>query len=140
MGDARPTARRRQRVLAVEDDPVVSESFKTLLELLGNEVCAVMSGAAALDAARAFRPDIAFIDIDLPGVDGYEVAARLREEHGRRIRLYALTGFARPADRERALSAGFDVHIVKPVDIAVLKALLAEDEAEPGSGTRHSPP
>jgi len=140
MGDARPTALRRQRVLAVEDDPAVSESFKTLLELLGNEVCAVMSGAAALEAARAFRPDIAFIDIDLPGVDGYEVAARLRAEHGPRIRLYALTGFARPADKERALSAGFDAHIVKPVDLAVLKAILAENQADLGSVTQRSPP
>ena len=139
MGDARPTALRRQRVLAVEDDPAVSESFKTLLELLGNEVCAVMSGPAALDAARTFRPDIAFIDIDLPGVDGYEVAARLRAEHGPRIRLYALTGFARAADKERALSAGFDAHIVKPVDLEALKELLAGNQPEPESGTQPNP-
>lgn len=115
----------RHRILAVEDDPDVSESFRVLLELIGNDVRTASDGPAALDAAREFHPDVAFIDIDLPGMNGYEVASRLRHEHGRQLKLYALTGFGQPADKERAMSAGFDVHIVKPLDLAFLEKLLA---------------
>lgn len=114
----------RNRILAVEDDPDVIESFKVLLELIGNDVRAVSDGPSAIDVARQFHPHFAFIDIDLPGMNGYEIANRLRQEHGSELRLYALTGFGQPADRERALQAGFDQHIVKPVDIQFLERLL----------------
>lgn len=124
-------SKRANRVLAVEDDPDVIESFKVLLELIGNEVRAVSDGPSALDVARQFHPDLAFIDIDLPGMNGYEVADRLRREHGRNMRLYALTGFGQPADRERALNAGFDLHIVKPVDMELLERLLSGELEKP---------
>ncbi|MFL6622992.1 MAG: response regulator [Sulfurifustaceae bacterium] len=119
--------KRRNRVLAVEDDPDVIESFRVLLELIGNEVRAVPDGPSALDAAREFHPNIAFVDVDLPGMNGYEVAERLRREYGRQIRLFALTGFGQPADRERALKAGFDLHLVKPIDLGFLQKLLNDD-------------
>ncbi|MFL6656388.1 MAG: response regulator [Sulfurifustis sp.] len=119
--------KRRNRVLAVEDDPDVIESFRVLLELIGNDVRAVPDGPSALDAAREFHPNIAFVDVDLPGMNGYEVAERLRREYGRQIRLFALTGFGQPADRERALKAGFDLHLVKPIDLGFLQKLLNDD-------------
>lgn len=122
-------SKRRNRVLAVEDDPDVIESFRVLLELIGNDVRAVPDGPSALNAARDFHPNIAFVDVDLPGMNGYEVAQRLRQEYGRQIRLFALTGFGQPADRERALKAGFDLHLVKPIDLAFLQRLLSDETA-----------
>jgi CheY-like chemotaxis protein len=76
--------------------------------------------------ALATNPDAALVDIGLPGIDGYEVARRLRAtEAGKRILLVALTGYGRPEDRDRSLQAGFDAHVVKPVDPGDLDALLA---------------
>lgn len=121
------TPKRRNRVLAVEDDPDVIESFRILLELIGNDVCAAPDGPSALEAAREFHPNIAFVDVDLPGMNGYEVAARLRRQYGRQIRLFALTGFGQPADRDRAIKAGFDLHLVKPIDLGFLQKLLNDD-------------
>lgn len=113
-----------RRVLTVEDDNDVAESFKLVLELIGSEVRTAGDGPAALELARRFHPDVAFIDIDLPGMNGYEVAERLRQEHGTRLRLFALTGFGQPTVKERALKAGFDRHLIKPISIDVLKQLL----------------
>lgn len=129
MNETRDTepVKRRNRVLAVEDDPDVIESFKILLEMMGNEVQTATDGPAALDVARQFHPDVAFIDVDLPGMNGYEVASRLRGEHGSRLRLFALTGFGQPGDRERALAAGFDRHLVKPIDLGALETLLGSN-------------
>lgn len=118
------TAPSGKRVLTVEDDPDVAESFRLLLEIIGSEVCIAADGPGALDLARRFRPDVVFVDLDLPGMDGYEVAARLRKEYGGRLRLYALTGFSQEAVRGRALDAGFDQHLVKPLGVEQLKALL----------------
>jgi CheY-like chemotaxis protein len=72
-------------------------------------------------------PDVALIDIGLPGLDGYQVARALRAAEGRRIRLIALTGYGQPEDRQRALDAGFDAHLVKPVDVDELARVLAEE-------------
>lgn len=112
------------RVLAVEDDPDVAESFRVLLELSGSEVRSVSNGLTALDTARQFHPNVAFIDIDLPGMDGYELARQLRREHGKNLRLFALTGFGQQRDKERSAEAGFDLHLVKPLDVRVLERLL----------------
>lgn len=115
---------RGYRILAVEDDPDVLESFKTLLELIGNEVRSARDGPSALAIAREFRPEVAFIDIDLPGMTGYEVAQRMRQEHGRTLRLYALTGLGQADVRARALQAGFDRYLIKPIDLEALQRLL----------------
>jgi CheY-like chemotaxis protein len=105
-----------RRVLIVEDNADAREMLGTALASAGHEVCEADTGAAALDAAASFRPDVGLIDIGLPGVDGYEVARRLRAtDEGQRMLLVALTGYGQPEDRRRARGAGFDAHLTKPV-------------------------
>jgi CheY-like chemotaxis protein len=92
-------------------------------------------GPSALEQAAAFAPDVVLLDIGLPGFDGYEVARRLRElPELRKTLIVALTGFGQESDRERALHAGFDEHLVKPVDLdvvqAVLRRRLGDDEGD----------
>jgi two-component system CheB/CheR fusion protein len=103
-------------VLIVEDNADAREMLVTALASAGHEVCEADTGTAALDAAARFRPDVGLIDIGLPGVDGYEVARRLRAtDDGKRMLLVALTGYGQPEDRRRARAAGFDAHLTKPV-------------------------
>ena len=113
-----------QRVLVVEDNDDAREMLRNLLSLLGHEVHEACDGAAGIEEARRVRPDAALIDIGLPGIDGYEVARRIRADVPG-ARLVAVTGYGQPEDRERALAAGFDVHLVKPVDPDQLQRLLA---------------
>ena len=101
------------------------ERLKTLLDLLGHRVEVAEDGPKGIDKALASRPEIALIDIGLPGLDGFEVAQRLRASLGRSIMLIALTGYGQPDDRRRALEVGFDAHLVKPVDLDALQKLLA---------------
>lgn len=125
--DPRPPARAREsrRVLVVEDNLDVALSFQTLLETMGHQVAVAHDGPAALDVARSVSPEIAFVDIGLPGMDGYEVARRLREQRTPPPYLIAITGYGQARDRERAAMAGFDRHLVKPVDVAVLEEALS---------------
>jgi CheY-like chemotaxis protein len=81
-------------------------------------------GPAGIEATRVHRPDVAIVDIGLPGVDGYEVARRIRAGTDHTTRLVALTGYGQPEDRRRALDAGFDAHLTKPVDPAELLSLI----------------
>src|SRR5690606_18619987 len=123
---AQPSAVERARVLLVEDNPDVAESMALLLELLGHQVRVVDDGLAALDSARAWRPEVVLIDIGLPGIDGYEVARRMRADEGiPHALLVALTGYGRSEDKARALAAGFDHHITKPVEFDALSALVS---------------
>ncbi len=116
----------RKRLLLVEDNPDIGETLRDLLQLLGHRVELAADGLRGVQLALATRPDVALVDIGLPGIDGYEVARRLRAtDAGRQILLVALTGYGRPEDRERSLEAGFDAHLVKPVDPDDLNALLA---------------
>src|SRR5438552_3409473 len=128
-----PVPQRAARVLLVEDNPDTAESLTMLLELLGHRVRAVHDGVAALDAARTNVPDVMLVDIGLPGMDGYEVARRVRRDpHVRHVVLVALTGYGREEDKQHAMAAGFDYHLVKPVKPDALHGLvarLAEDEA-----------
>jgi CheY-like chemotaxis protein len=114
-----PASTRRMaacRVLVVEDNDDARQALVQLLRDGGHEVREVGDGLQALDAAAAFEPEIALIDVGLPGLDGYEVARRLRARAGpRRALLVAVTGYGLPEDRDRAQAAGFDVHLVKPV-------------------------
>ena len=106
----------RRSVLVVEDDRDVRESLHSMLELTGHEVHAAEDGAAGLAAIRQLAPDIALVDIGLPGLDGYEVARRIRAEPGgAKPVLVALTGYGSAEDRQRAHEAGFDLHLVKPI-------------------------
>ncbi|MFL6195332.1 MAG: ATP-binding protein [Thermoanaerobaculia bacterium] len=115
------------RVLVVEDNEDTAEMMKILLEMEGHEVEVVHSGPAGVEAAVAFRPDVAVLDIGLPGLDGYQVAQRLRQEPlltG--VELVAASGYGQEDDRQRSREAGFDHHLVKPVDLPELLAILAE--------------
>jgi CheY-like chemotaxis protein len=122
-------------ILIVEDNADARDALRVLLELDGHAVEAAGEGHAALDLARAKDPDVALVDIGLPGMDGFEVARRLRALDPRRPVLIALTGYGQPEDRRRATEAGFDGLLVKPVDPGTLSGLLATLEI-PGRGSR----
>jgi CheY-like chemotaxis protein len=124
-----------QTILLVEDHADAREALQVLLELDGYAVVTAAEGLAALDIARTKHPDIALIDIGLPGLDGYEVARRLCAADGPRPVLIALTGYSQPQDRRDAEAAGFDAHLVKPVDPADLTRLLTT-LGTPGRGSR----
>ena len=115
---------RLRRVLVVDDNRDAADILGAMLVFLGYEVRVVYDSESGLDEAAWFEPDVAVWDISLPGVNGYEAARRLRERRdGDRIMLIALTGLGTPADVNAALSAGFDRHMTKPVDV---NALLIE--------------
>jgi CheY-like chemotaxis protein len=113
------------RVLVIEDNPDAAETLGDLLSLFGHEPEIALSGPAGLETARRFRPEVVLCDIGLPGMDGYAVARSLRAEPATRTaRLIALTGYGRESDRRRTQEAGFDLHLVKPVEPLELKRLL----------------
>ena len=121
-----PVRHPRRRILVVDDNRDSADSMLLLLRALGHEVRACYHGEDALVLAPRFRPDLVLLDIGLPGIDGYEVARRLREtREGTALVLAAMSGFGREADRRRAREAGFDHHLVKPVDPDALETLLA---------------
>ena len=122
-------------VLLIEDNADARDALRVLLELDGYDVEAAGDGTHGLEIARAKTPAVALIDIGLPGMDGYEVAKRLRALAGPRAFLVALTGYSDPEDRRRAAEAGFDAHVVKPVDPDELTRLLAR-QGIPGPGSR----
>jgi CheY-like chemotaxis protein len=109
----------------VEDNVDAAEMMALCLNLRGHDVRTAHDGPAALETARAFAPQAVLCDIGLPGMSGYEVAARLREQPDfRRTPLIALTGYGQEEARSRSREAGFDDHLVKPVDPDVIEALL----------------
>ena len=122
-------------ILIIEDNPDAREALRILLELDGHMVEAVGEGTEGLHIAQVKDPDIALVDIGLPGLDGFEIARRLRASGSRRPVLVALTGYGQPEDRRRATEAGFDSLLVKPVDPSTLSTLLATLEI-PGPGSR----
>jgi signal transduction histidine kinase/ActR/RegA family two-component response regulator len=116
----------RQRILVADDNRDAADSLAVMLRMGGHEVRTAYDGEQALDLAQAFRPRLALLDIGMPKVNGYETARRLRETaHGRDIVLIALTGWGQPDDKQRSRLAGFDHHLVKPVDPTALDRLLA---------------
>ena len=117
-----------QRVLVVDDSADACEMLRLALDEAGHEPSVAATGTQALAVAAAVRPDVAILDIGLPGMDGYELARRLREAHPR-IRLIALTGYGRSGDLRAATAAGFDAHCAKPIAIAALLALIAGEPA-----------
>lgn len=115
-----------RRILVVDDNVDSAESLGMLLEMKGHDVRVAHGGEAALTVARAYRPEVVLLDIGLPDVDGYEVATRLRREPGlERMLLIAMTGYGQEEDRRRSHIAGFDEHLVKPVDFNSLQVLLS---------------
>jgi signal transduction histidine kinase/ActR/RegA family two-component response regulator len=119
-----------KRVLVVDDNVDAAASLAAFLQLDGHQAEAVYSAQGALDAIVTFGPDVVLLDIGLPQMDGYEVAKRIRAA-GSCVRLVALTGYGQAEDIERTHSAGFDAHLVKPVDFAALERSLSGHDAVP---------
>ncbi len=116
----------RRRVLVVDDNRDAAVSLGMLLKLLGTDVQVANDGTGALQAVAAFRPNVVLLDIGMPGMDGFEVARRIRANRAYdEIVLIALTGWGQTEDRDRTRAAGFDHHLVKPADMPALKSLLA---------------
>jgi CheY-like chemotaxis protein len=129
VADAAPVAVEKadaRRILVVDDNEDAANTLGMILKLDGHQVETAYSGSEALERVRTFRPNIVLLDIGLPGLDGYEVAKRLRELDGAdSLCLVAITGYGQEADRQRARAAGFAEHLVKPVEFAALQRILA---------------
>jgi CheY-like chemotaxis protein len=136
-GDEREPASERvatRRVLVVDDNRDAADSLGILLRFLGVEVHVAHDGPSALEAIRVFNPEIVILDLGMPGMDGYEVARRIRQiGKNKDVTLIALTGWGQPEDRRRSNEAGFDHHLVKPVEVDSLQALLASLDATRGN-------
>ena len=123
---APPMAAAGRRILVADDNKDTADSLQRVLELYGYDVRVAYDGAAALRLGAAFRPEVAVLDIGMPGANGYEVAREIRKQQGPQIKLVALTGWGQEGDRRRAMEAGFDFHLTKPVDPGTLNDLLSE--------------
>src|SRR6185369_2065831 len=116
------------RVLVVDDNVDAAEVMAVLLRHFGHEVMVVHDGVGVLDVVRAFLPQVVLLDIGLPGLHGYEVARLIRREFRReQLPLVALTGYGQEVDRRRSGEAGFDQHLVKPVEAEVIRKLIDEN-------------
>ena len=113
-----------KRILVVDDNVDAAESAAEILRLLGNEVSVVHDGLSAVHAVEVWQPEIVLLDIGLPGIDGYEVAKRVRQSaFGKNVMLVALTGWGQDQDKQRTSDSGFDQHWVKPVGLDKLKEI-----------------
>jgi len=111
------------RVLIVDDNRDAADSLAMLLQFEGRQTLCAYSGEAALQQVATFEPQLVLLDIGLPGLDGYEVARRLKADFPK-LRVIALSGYGQVEDRQRSAAAGFDAHLVKPVDLDALKRAL----------------
>jgi CheY-like chemotaxis protein len=127
-----PSVLAPRRVLVVDDNRDAAKSLGMLLKLLGADVQIVFSGPEALEAIAAQRPAVVLLDIGMPGMDGYEVARRIREQPELNdVTLIALTGWGQEEDRRRTHAAGFNHHLIKPADVGALETLLLSLEGQP---------
>jgi CheY-like chemotaxis protein len=121
-----------RRVLIVDDNADAAAVLDMMLQSLGHETRVVHDGVQALEAATEFRPHVVFLDIGMPGMDGYEVARRLSNLKAQRhFRIVAVSGWGQEIDRQRSSEVGFDLHLVKPVDAVVLSQVVAQRNGEP---------
>ena len=119
-------------MLVVEDNADAREMLRQALLLAGHEVHEAPDGTTALEAIERTQPEVAVVDVGLPGLDGYDLVRQIRASgRGKAIRCIALTGYGQPDDRRRALEAGFDTHLVKPVDFDALDDAIRAPRAEP---------
>ena len=125
--DERPLhANKRRRVVVIEDNDDIRQTLTSILQGWGHDVAAEADGRAGLARVLDTKPDVALVDLGLPGMSGYDVARRIRAETADgAVRLIAITGYGQPADRERAIEAGFDAHLLKPVAPEILARELA---------------
>ena len=120
-------AQKAKRILVADDEADTVESFALLLRSLGHEVEFAINSAAALELARRWKPDVAFLDIGMPGMDGWELARVLRAEAGPDgVRIVAVTGRGEREDFAKSRKAGFDAHVVKPMDFDMVKSILLQ--------------
>jgi signal transduction histidine kinase/CheY-like chemotaxis protein len=123
---AEPTEAAPVRVLVADDNRDAADSLQRVLALYGHEVRVAYDGTSAVRIGGEFRPRVAVLDLAMPGADGYEVARAIRKQQGREVTIVALTGWGQDADRKRAIEAGFDHHLTKPVDPESLNRLFTE--------------
>ena len=112
------------RILVIEDNQDIRDLLRIKLRQLGHKVEAAEDGNKGLEKLLASPPEIALVDIGLPGIDGYEIARRVRAQLGSQVYLIALTGYGQAEDKKNALAAGFDVHLTKPADFVDLQNIL----------------
>jgi CheY-like chemotaxis protein len=121
---------RRLRILVADDERDAVSMLELILRDEGHEVLSVYNGQDVMEAVRSFQPDVVLLDIGMPKLTGYEVARKLRERHGKALRLIAVTGWKQGSDRVLAKIAGFDHHIGKPYEPRALIELLAKATRE----------
>ena len=120
------TAAKPRRILVVEDNLDAVHSFALLLHDMGHKVEYAINGWVAIDVARRFRPQFVFLDLGLPGMDGFELCRRIKKEPGlESTRLIALTGYGQEEYRQRSSEAGCELHLLKPFDAKYIEGLLA---------------
>lgn len=112
------------RVLVVDDNRDAADSMAAMIGILGNEARAAYSGFDVQDLVASFRPELVFLDIGMPGMNGYEVCRELRKTRGGEIRIVALTGYGQESDHAQSREAGFDEHLVKPISLDALQRAL----------------
>jgi CheY-like chemotaxis protein len=126
-----------RRLLVVDDNRDAADSTGTLLLLWGHQVRVAYDGASAVAIAREYRPDVCLLDLGMPQMDGYQVAEALRRDPDlASLRLVAMTGYDGEEDQQRSRAAGFDAHLVKPVEIAALQEVLTEEYSRQDSNLR----
>jgi CheY-like chemotaxis protein/two-component sensor histidine kinase len=130
---ARPARKDSRRVLVVDDNRDAAELLAEALAMEGHQVRVAFDGPGALDVATHFRPELAFLDIGLPLMDGYDLARRMRALPLEPLTLVAITGYGQPSDRTRSMEAGFDEHLVKPLELDSALAIV-EDPTLCGRG------
>jgi CheY-like chemotaxis protein len=126
-GDQKASAAAKRRILIVDDNPLGSKSTAMVLRKVGHEVATARDGIEGIESAQTFRPDAILLDIALPRLNGFDTARRIRQQPwGKNIFLIAVTGYGQDEDRHRSLEAGFDYHMVKPVNFTELKKILSD--------------
>jgi CheY-like chemotaxis protein len=112
-------------VLVAEDIPDAAEMMRLMLACMGHDVRVAADGVQAVTIAQEFQPQVGFLDIGMPRMDGYEAARQIRSALGRRVLLVALTGWGQEEDQRRAYAAGFDRHVTKPAEPSALESIIA---------------
>ena len=118
-----PLNRRERRVLVVDDNLDVARSFAIMVEKMGHQVEFAINGYAALQLAEKFRPEVVFLDLVMPGMHGFELARRLKQQFGDGVRIIAITAH-QEEDKAKSAKAGCELHLLKPVEESVIESLL----------------
>lgn len=127
MASTRPNPTRPMKILCVDDNRDAATMLAQVLKLVGNDTQTAYDGVEAVAVAEEFRPDVVLLDLGLPKMSGYETCRRIRAQPwGEDMLLVALTGWCREEDRQKSKEAGFDNHLVKPVELEVLQQLLID--------------